>query len=100
MDNFARIAQQKIKARENLVPVLPPAIKTVEVALSPVQRPQTKADEGINTREELLALLDNERKKYAPFLRDLTPKMECYRKRIDITKFIEGGKAHGSLPDI
>lgn len=87
MDNFARIAQQKIKARENLVEVKPKAFDEVTVLLEKSSGEPTAVQKKADTKAELDALLKEERAKYAPFLRELAPSIKNTRSRIRINEF-------------
>lgn len=92
MDIFAQIAANGIGGREELLyDPQPMKFEKRAVVLDEKITP-FEIKKKISTKEELYQELAEMRKTYAPFLRDLAPKMELYKKVIKLDKFMLDGE--------
>ncbi len=92
-DVFANIAANGIGGRmELLTEITPKKHEKIECRLEDSNENGFKTTPKMSTKEELFLAVADLRKKYEPFMRELAPKLENKRERIDITEFLLDGK--------
>ncbi len=99
-DVFANIAADGIGGRKELL-YDPSPVKIRERACklrASMGMTPVATEKKMDTREELYAALGRERAKYAPYLENKAPKIECMTERIEITDFVLDGEEKITLP--
>ena len=86
-DRFADIAAAGIGGRDHLLYEPTPKKGTDKVTVLSPGGEKIPAKEKMNTAAELSAALCDARKRYAPYLRDLAPRMPLYQRDEPLTSF-------------
>lgn len=92
MDIFAQIAANGIGGREELLYDPQPMEFEKKAVVLDEQITPFELKKKISTKEELYQELTEMRMTYAPFLRDLAPKLRSYKKVIKLDKFLLNGE--------
>ena len=102
-DLFEEIAAGwNVRRKGNLSASTPMAFEKRECRLQPVRpgspEPITEVPGRIRTREALEQALGEMRKAYAPFLRDLAPRIPSFTQRIPVTRFLLDDEKEITVP--
>lgn len=98
MDRFAKIARKKIVERESISEVVPAPFQEKKILLEKTDKSKTAFTPKMRDKASLREKLQEERKKYAPFLQNLAPDCQALKEKIELTDFVLDGKEKITLP--
>lgn len=97
-DQFIEIAAGGIGGRAELLYEPSPKFTDIEICELQDGGEAVKTEKKMDTAEEMRAELKKMREEYAPYLRNLAPKLPVMNKRVDIKEFILDGKEKITIP--
>jgi len=98
MDKMTRIAKTRVNKRQVLEKVEPEIFETKKITLENFCGQKVCYTPKISTREELRKVLENEKKKYKPYMENYALEAKKYKQYIDINSFILDGKDNVTIP--